>query len=161
MNPEKIVIRKAEEKDYEAINHLYRLSYTLYHENLPAAYKEAPANFLKRGDFLNILEDDKVIMFVAEDDGNVIGHLYAMIETFDEDEFAPACTRIDINEVSVEPAYARQGIGTKLMEKAEEWAKEKKITNLETLVYDFNKDAISFYEANGYKPYSIKMQKKI
>jgi len=161
MNPEKIIIRKAEEADYEAVNHLYYLSYSLYHENIPEAYKEIPTTVLKKGDFLNILQDDRTSMFVAEAEGKVIGHIYAMTETFDEDEIAPACERVEIAEISIEPAYARMGIGTRLMEKAEKWAKEKKITNLETLVYDFNKDAISFYESNGYKPYSIKMQKKI
>ena len=134
MNQEKITIRKAVEADYEAVNHLYHLSYSLYHDNLPEAYKETPATVLKKGDFLNILQDDRTCMFVAEAEEKVVGHIYAMTETFDEDEMAPACERVEVAEISIEPAYARQGIGSKLMEKAEEWAKEKKITNLETLV---------------------------
>jgi len=161
MNQEQIIIRKAEEADYEAVNHLYHLSYSLYHENMPAVYKKTPATVLKKGDFLNILQDDRTRMFVAEAEGKVVGHIYAMIETFDEDEMAPACERVEVAEISIEPAYARMGIGTRLMKEVEKWAKEKKITDLQTLVYDFNKDGIAFYEANGYKPYSIKIQKKL
>lgn len=161
MNPDKIVIRRAVEADYGAINSLYHRNYLMYHENIPDSYKEIPAIVLTRGDFINILDCKEDIMLVAEDDGKVIGQLYALVDDQDSGYISTGYHRVEVAEISINPEYARMGIGTKLMLEVEKWAKENKIDDLSVLVYDFNKEATSFYEANGYKSYSIRMQKKI
>jgi len=161
MTEQKIIIRKAIEADYPAVNHLYCLSYGLYHQNIPGSYKEIGQQVISRGDFLNILEDEEAFMIVAEVEGKIVGHLYAMIDDDEDGKITKGYHRIDVAEISIEPEYARKGIGTKLMENVENWAKEKNIVDLSTLVYDFNKEAIDFYKSNGYKPYSIRMEKKI
>jgi GNAT superfamily N-acetyltransferase len=161
MNPEKIIIRKAVEADYKAIDSLYYRTYSLYHENIPDCYKETPKTVLSRGDFINILDSEDDIMLVAEDDGKVIGQLYGMVEHYEGGDVTTDYHRVEVAELSVDPEYERIGVGSKLIKEVEKWTKEKKLCDLAVLTYAFNKKAISFYEANGYEQYSIKLQKKI
>ena len=56
-----------------------------------------------------------------------------------------------IEDISVAVAYRGQGIGTKLLEKAAEWAKEKKLLALSLECQDNNILASRFYMKNGFK----------
>lgn len=160
MKKNNIKIRKAEEADYPAIDFLYNQTYSLYHKNIPNDYKKPPARTLPKGTFLNMLEDKSNLIIVAEMNKNVAGVLYAIVEEDEGNEWAEPYHRVSIEEITVHPNYMHQGVGTALMIKAENWAKEQGIKDMTSLVFDFNKNAISFYEKNGYKPYSIKMNKK-
>ena len=161
MTNSKITIRPAGESDYTAINSLYQQSYQLLHKNLPESFKPTPIVALSRGDFLNEIESKEVLAIVAEVNKKVVGHLYAYVDDYAGDEVATGYHRVEIGELYGLPEMSRQGVGTMLMQEAEKWAKKLKITDLAVLTYDYNKEAISFYEANGYKQYSIKLEKKI
>ena len=52
--------------------------------------------------------------------------------------------------MSVDRNYRNQGIGTELMERAINWAKEKRIVRLELEVYTENIAAIRLYEKFGF-----------
>lgn len=161
MNIDKLKIRKAIEADYKSVNLLYYNTYSLYHQNIPKSYKETPSNILPRGTFLNIIDDKNCLMLVAEYEGKVVGVLYANIESADDDEVTYGYHRVSIDEVSIDPDYRSMGIGSKLMQEAENWARQNNISDLTTLAYTFNDRAVRFYENNGYEPYSIKLDKKI
>lgn len=156
-----IKIRRAKENDYETVNSLYHVSYDSYHKNLPEVYKPIPKTCITRGDFLNILESKDDRMFIAELDNKIAGLLYTFVDDYKESGYTKGYHRLEIAEISVFPKCSHLGVGTMLIKEAERWAAEKKITDLSVLVYNFNKNAIKFYEANGYAPYSIKMEKKI
>lgn len=156
-----VKIRKAKEEDYSAVDFLYNQTYNLYNKNIPGDYKKPPARTLPKGTYLNMLEDKDAAVIVAEKNRKVVGVLYSIIEKDDGDEWAEPYRRVSIEEISVHSNFINQGVGTMLMEKVENWAKERGIKDMITLVFDFNKNAIKFYEKNGYKPYSIKMVKKI
>ena len=156
-----IIIRLASEADYSSVNSLHFQTYKLYRQNIPESYRPTPPIVLSKGDFFNIIKDKNALMLVAEVDGKVVGQLYAFVEKYEGDEVTTGYNRVEIGEISIVPENVRQGIGTKLMKEVEIWAKTKQITELSTLVYDFNKEAIEFYRSNDYKPYSIKMNKKI
>lgn len=156
-----IIIRKASEKDYPAINSLYHETYSLYYKNIPDSYKKTPKSTLPKGTFLNMIEHKDSLVIVAENNGVVVGMLYAIIEKDEGDEWSNPYHRVSIEEISVLPTFTGQGIGTLLMQKVENWAKEKRIKDLTVLVYDFNKNAIAFHKKNDYKPYSIQMKKKL
>lgn len=161
MNINEIIIRQAIETDYQAVNLLYYNTYNIYHQKIPESYKEAPHDLLSKGTFLNILEDKNSLMIVAEHKKRVVGVLYAMIETAEDDEVTHGYHRVSIDEVSVDPEFRSMGIGSELLNEAENWAKQNKITDLTTLIYAFNNRAEKFYQSNGYVPYSIKLNKKI
>lgn len=161
MAKEDIKIRKAIEQDYKAVNVLYYETYNFYHQNIPKTYKKTLKNILPKGTFLNMIEDKKGLALVAEGDCGVVGVLYATIEKENGDEVTRGYHRVSIDELSVGSAYTNRGIGSMLMQEVEKWTEKKKIKDLTVLVYAFNEKAIKFYENNGYRPYSIKLDKKI
>jgi putative acetyltransferase len=75
-------------------------------------------------------------IFVAEDEGKTLGFVRWYPET---NELCSIC---------VEPAFARQGIGSRLMETACQDAKEN---NVEMLWLDASLTAVPFYQALGWE----------
>lgn len=125
-----IKIRRATEADYEAINSLYYLTYSLYHQNIPESYKKTPRRILPKGTFLNMIEDDRnafVAIAIAEVNDQIVGILYATIESEDSNKVVHGYHRVSVDEVSVLPSFAGRGIGSLLLGEAERWAKQKKI----------------------------------
>lgn len=161
MKTNNITMRKAVEKDYPAINSLYYETYNLYYKNIPDTYKKTPKDILPKGTYINMIEHIDSLVIVAEGKEMIVGFLYATIEKDEGDEWSRPYRRVSIEEIGVLPVFAKRGIGTMLIQKAENWAKGKKIEDLTALVYDFNKDALAFYDKNGYKPYSVKLNKKL
>ncbi len=157
----KIKIREAIEEDYKIIDSLYRESYQLHFEAIPGTYRKVPLKLLPRGTYINTLEDKDSAIFVAEVDKKVLGVINITIEEDSGDEVTKPYRRVSVEELSVAKSSQRQGIGKALMQEAENWAKKKKITDLTVMVYSFNKQAIKFYEKNGYGSYSIRMNKKL
>lgn len=161
MKNKEIKIRKAEEKDYEAVNALYREIYTLFNKGLPDFYKKMPKKTLPKGTFLNMIDDKKCFFVVSELENQVNGTLYAIIEEEEGDNWTYPYRRISVEEICVHPSFRGKGIGTLLMNEIEKWATKMKISELMVLIYSFNDSAINFYNKNGYKPYSIKLNKNI
>lgn len=56
---------------------------------------------------------------------------------------------LHIEDICVDENYQKRGIGKKLYSQIVELAKEKKIDNIELMVWGFNKKAIKFYENLG------------
>lgn len=161
MIKERIIIRKAVESDFGAVNHLFFEVYNLYHQNIPEAYKKIPKKILLKGDFLNMLEGDSSTISVAILKDQIIGLVYMYTEKETRTHISPARNRVCIAELCVLKNYRRQGTGSLLIQNAEQWAKNHKINNLVVLVYAFNQDAINFYQKLGYSPYSIQLNKTI
>jgi len=158
----KITIREAKESDYNKVNQLYLVSYSLYYKNIPSVYNQPPKTIISKGTFLSILEDKKnAKLFVAELNNEVAGMVYALIEEQNDEEIAKGYRRVNIEEIAVFDQYSRSGIGSKLILECEKFAKQNKIVELNVLTYSFNKKAIGFYQKNGFSPYSLVLKKRI
>ena len=86
----------------------------------------APGTGAERGyaSFLgNVLDSSEVGVFVAEQDGAVIGYVYAALEPLSWKELrGPAGF---IHDVAVAEAVRRSGVATKLLETAIEWLRDR------------------------------------
>jgi hypothetical protein len=157
----KITIREAKESDYNKVNQLYLVPYSLYYKNIPSVYNQPPKTMISKGTFLSILEDKNAKFFVAELDNEIAGMVYALIEEQNDEEIAKGYRRVNIEEIAVFDQYSRSGIGSKLIFECEKFAKQNKIIELNVLTYSFNKKAIDFYQKNGFSPYSLVLKKRI
>src|SRR3989339_150276 len=157
MIKEEIKIRKATEADYKVVNSLYFELYTLNQQNIPLTYKKTPTKPQSKGEFLNMLEDNKSLLLVAVVNDRAVGLIYAFIEKETGNNVTYGYHRVYIGDLYVLPDYHRQGIGSLLMQEVEKWAKDRKLSDLAVLVYAFNQNAVSFYQKLGYKPYSIQL----
>lgn len=86
------------------------------------------------------LIDDKAIVFGAGIDKDLIGFIWCCERSmFDE-------KMIHVVHFVVDETTRNCGVGSKLLNKVEEYAKEKNITNIELLVTKDNKNTVKFYQ---------------
>ena len=81
--------------------------------------------------------DDNNVIFVAEHNNNIIGFISLCL--YKEESY------VYVDDYCVKEEYRGYGIGSKLMEMAVIYAKEKEIRLILTHVESTNKDAIDFY----------------
>jgi ribosomal protein S18 acetylase RimI-like enzyme len=117
------------------------------------AMKDAQFRLLK--DVL-LSKDENDDFFVAEDEG-ILGFLHVTKNT----DFFTGEEQGYISSVVVTKAGEGKGIGKKLMQYAEEWAKSKGYKQLVLNVFSNNERAVNFYSYLDYKPEVIKMVKEI
>ena len=55
----------------------------------------------------------------------------------------------------------RMGVGKALMERVNQWAKERELESVQLTVWDFNQGAIEFYKALGYDTVRLTMACKL
>jgi RimJ/RimL family protein N-acetyltransferase len=83
-------------------------------------------------------------VFVAEDDGVVVGRLSVARDQH------PACRHVADLGLMVAASHRRRGIGTALLEAAVDWARDSGVKKLELHVFPYNTGAIKLYERFGF-----------
>jgi GNAT superfamily N-acetyltransferase len=147
----KAIIRKAKPQDYEALCELIDQVDALHRDHLPGIYRKPEGPVRDKEEVATLLTDDNVGLFVAEMEGELAGYIHAFVrDTPPIPVFVPR-RFIMIDSMAVKKNERRKGIGQALIAKVHQWAIEKEATSVELNVYEFNQEAIMFYEALGYE----------
>lgn len=107
-----------------------------------------------------MLKDDTTVIFKAICDEKICGFLCLYVPKKARKGFVYSKTGVLLN-MGVDTAYRRQGIGTALIKKAEEYLKEQGIYALELGVYLFNENAYKLYEKLEFITLERQMFKKL
>ena len=83
-------------------------------------------------------------VFVAEDDGVVVGRLSVARDQH------PASRHVADLGLMVAASHRRRGVGTALLEAAVDWARRAGVRKLELHVFPWNKGAIALYDRFGF-----------
>lgn len=98
----------------------------------------------QRSRIKSILSCSNSHIFIAEDEGKLVGFLYAGGGEFRRSAHAAHIA------LGVLAEFHSQGIGTQLFAALERWAKQARITRLELTVMPHNPRAIHLYEKVGF-----------
>lgn len=133
-----VTIRRATEDDIPAIQRVARTSWReAYGEFMPEPVIDEMLAYGYSIDFLEeALTTQDVTMFVAEDEYSVVG--YVSCEVPHDGETGQA-------SIYVSPDYWGEGIGTRLLERAEQFLDEAGATSLQDVVLDANEIGNAFY----------------
>ena len=154
-------IREANQGDYEALCAIFAEADAMHREALPHIFREAAGPARSKDFVFEILADENAALFVAEHEGQIIGLVHVRVrETPDIPILVPRRYAV-INDLVVKERFRRHGVGRALLERAERWALDKGATQVELVVWEFNKGAIAFYEELGYKTISRRMWKPL
>lgn len=154
-------IRKATANDYDDLGELFNEVDGLHRVNLPHIFQKPDGAAREKDYYLRLVADENIGLFVVEADEELIGFVHVFIrDTPIFPVIIPQHYAV-IDGIGVKSEFQNHGIGKMLMEKAQEWATTNGAVFIELNVYEFNKNAISFYERLGYHVSSRRMRKNI
>lgn len=106
---------------------------------------------------IHVPESDAMIFIAETEDKRPAGfiHLQTQIDYFNGEDCGY------ISDLAVDISFEGQGVGRALMNKAEEWARERGYRLLTLYVFAGNMHAQQLYEKNGFQPEVIKYAKVI
>lgn len=141
-----IIYRKSIKNDIPAINSLFIEMVKTVNARMERGGVN-PYTGLEQGFEPGYLDDfyinDDRIIFVAEDDGKVIGFL-SIVNNKEQQT-------IYLDDYCVNNAYRGRGIGSKLMNMSFEFAKKLGYDQVITHVESANSESIEFYKKKGFK----------
>lgn len=105
--------------------------------------------------------DDNNIILVAEDKQVIKGIIICKIRNIENHINLKNARVLWVNEICVNQKYRRTGIGSALIEKAKEIAKENNCVRLELNCWELNENAIKFYKNLGLTTQKRVMEIKI
>ena len=156
---EKIIIRKAEIEDFNKVHRLIMQVHKLHVKERTDIYKDVdPMNF---EEFKNELSNNNNIYLVAQLENKIVGICFSQIKEISNNRIMKDRKILNIGDICVDEQYQRNGIGKKIYNQIVQIAKEKNIHNVELMVWNFNKNAIKFYENLGMNVKNLKFEQKI
>jgi len=154
-------IRTAILQDLEAVYTVFAEADTLHRQAHPEIFREAENPAGMRQYLLDCILDDQSAILVAEEEGQVIAALNACVRPSADIPLLVRRNYVSIENVVVLDSHRRRGVGQALMERAEQWAQERNIDSIYLTVWEFNQDAIEFYERLGYEMLHHRMRKEL
>jgi ribosomal protein S18 acetylase RimI-like enzyme len=110
---------------------------------------------------MSFIRSTNAVTFVAEVEGRITGFVQARTEETPENPFQKPIRRGVINAIGVTADAKRSRIGSRLLEAAESWIRERGFSEVLLNVWEFNEPAIRFYEDRGYATSSRKMTRQL
>ena len=157
----KVKVRKATRDDYTSVCELFYEIDTLHRDNLPHVFQK-PGDAAREQDYyLNLVADENVGFFVANIDEKLVGFVHALVRDTPAIPVLVPKRHANVDFIVVKAGFQDQGIGSRLMDRVQEWAITKGAVSIELNVYEFNRNAISFYGKLGYRTLSRKMSKEL
>ena len=149
--------RFAREDDLPRVNELRRQVNDLHVAGMPEVFKPGFPPELRDYIFA-IWDDPKKEIVVAEREGVICGFAVLQHVVRPETPFKLKMDFLDIDEFGVDAACRRQGVGLEMVAFIRDYAREKGIRRLELNMWEFNQDALAFYEAAGFSTYRRYME---
>ncbi len=153
-----IKIRKAQAKDVPKIAEMLRSIGELHHSGRPDIYKDNLQKYNEQ-EIEEILKDEKTPVFVATDESDgVVGYAFCIIKEVTDTKALVARRFIYIDDFCVDEKYRKMNIGRILMESVIEEAKKMNVSSIELNVWEFNENAVKFYEKCGFTTQKREME---
>ena len=150
-------IRLAGEEDLDGVNALRKQVNDLHVAGKPEVFKPGFSEQLR--DFIRVIwNDPEQEIAVAEQDGDICGFAVLHHIRKPENPFMYERDFLDIDEFCVDEKHRRQGVATALVDFIRGYAKEKGFHRIELNMWEFNQNALAFYEAAGFKTFRRYME---
>lgn len=153
----KINVRVARECDLGRINELRKQVNELHVMGKPEVFKPGFSRELQDYIYV-IMEDPEKEVIVAEQGGVICGFAVLHCVHRPENPYMYERNFLDIDELGVDESYRRQGAGSALISYARHVAEEKGFRRVELNMWEFNREALAFYESMGFVTYRRYME---
>ena len=155
-----MIVRFAKESELDRVNELRKQVNDIHVEGKPDVFKPGFGQELR--DFVKVIwNDPEQQIVVAEDDGVICGFAVLHHINKPENPFMKERDFIDIDEFCVDKDHRRKGAASAMVSFIKEFAKEKGFSRIELNMWEFNQNALAFYEAAGFKTFRRYMEMMI
>lgn len=153
-------IRFAKETELEQINKLRKQVNDLHVKGKPEIFKAGFSEELKNYVY-DVFYNERKKIVVCDCDGIIAGFAILNHISKPESPFSYARDFLDIDEFCVDVHYRRQGIATQMIQYIQDYAKNEDFTRIELNMWEFNQEALAFYESIGFTTYRRYMEMKL
>jgi len=150
-------IRLATLADAELISALNVDVQNVHAEALPHIFKHVADSSFAIPYITEQLENPNNYFFIASIDGEDAGYVYARVVRRPENAYMHPWNFVYIDQISVKPAYQRQGCGTALIQAVRELAREQGISTIAIDTWFFNEKAQAFFAREGFAMFNMRM----
>lgn len=155
-----MIVRFAKESELDRVNELRRQVNDIHVEGKPDVFKPGFGQELR--DFVKVIwNDPEQEIVVAEDDGVICGFAVLHHINKPENPFMKERDFIDIDEFCVDKDHRRKGAASEMVSFIKKFAREKGFKRIELNMWEFNQNALAFYEAAGFKTFRRYMEMMI
>jgi len=144
-------IRPAATHDYDALATIFAEVEQLHRTALPQIFRAPDGPVLSREYFAAMLADERAAWLVAAQQGELLGYVTVRMMQAPERPMLQPRGYAAVDNLAVRESYRRLGIGQALLRRAEQWAAEQQLSEIELNVWEFNQAAVEFYEKLGYR----------
>ena len=152
-----MVIRKATQDDLSRVNELRRQVNDVHVAGKPEVFRPGFSAALQQHLYTVFAQDDHEVL-VAETEAGIAG--FALLRYIDHpgSPYRLPARFVAVEEFGVDESQRRQGIGRALFAAICNRARERDVSRIELNMWEFNEDALKFYEAIGFQTYRRYME---
>ena len=150
-------IRFAKAEDVPGIIGLLRQVGRVHHDGRPDIFR-ADAQKYGPSQVLAMLDKSETPVFVAVEDGNVLGYCFCQMKTYYRDSVITDHTTCYIDDLCVDEESRGQHVGTALYDAVCGYARQRGCYSITLNVWSCNESAMKFYEKLGLKPQKVGME---
>ena len=151
-------IRRAKKEDLEGVGKLLRQVLEVHHKGRPDIFNGGVKKYTDEETLL-IFENEKTPVFVAVEDGAVLGYAFCIDQRITDSHILTDIRTLYIDDLCVDETIRGKGIGKALYDFVVAYAKKEGYYNLTLNVWACNESALRFYEKMGLLPQKIGMEK--
>ena len=148
----KLKVRFAKNSELAEVNELRRQVHKLHAKGRPDIFRKKFGR--KLADFVYVYftgETSKII--VAKAEGKICGFATIEIVHKPRSPYNKARSYLKVTELGVDKAHRRQGTGRAIFDFIKTYASAQGFDTVELDVWEFNEDALKFYESMGFTTY--------
>ncbi len=151
-------ILRATANNADEINELLRQVLNVHHEGRPDIFKSGAKKYTD-AELLEIIKDDERPIFVACEDGKVLGYAFCVFQQHINNNILTDIKTLYIDDLCVDEGCRGKHVGTALYEYVLDFAKKSGCYNVTLNVWSCNKNALAFYEKMGLTQQKIGLEK--
>lgn len=152
-----MMIRRATYSDAEILSRLNLDVQRLHARALPHLFKTPHSADFALQFMQDQLADPNNIFYIAQQDGEDIGYVFARLIERTENAFMYGWKYLYIDQISVKASHRGIGCGRQLMETVFQLAKQEGIRRIALETWSFNQDAQAFFTKLGFEAINFHM----
>lgn len=147
------MVRLAKKEDLKAVNKIRKEVYLLHAKGRPDIFQPKWAEKNQMEYLQTYLSDEKLLLYVCERDSKVLG--YAMVEKKEKQKSVYSNERkwCEVSDLGVSEKQRGKGVGTELFDFLKKEIKAMGYSRIELNVWEFNENAVHFYDKIGFKTF--------